>query len=195
MAPKVMKKPSAKNSDEYFVLYVHFKFPNQEEERMKIHMKEEDGIKPEDRKLEELYERVVDCSDKVTLDEVEQAVALECTSFYLPDGSKLKAGRSIKSNGLKSGDKLGIMTSEYQIHGSMEVFIPDEEAPAPAPAKKQKDGQHGMMLNPELTAAQSFLARRETQPDPDGLCTHIPRLHMLMEDVFKQWAKIVKAHK
>ena len=47
----------------------------------------------------------------------------------------------------------------------------------------------------ELTAAQSFLQRHETQPDPDGINTHIPHLHMLMEDVFKQWAKIVKAHK
>ena len=144
MAPKVMKKPAAAKSEdeEYFVLYVHWKFKKQEEERIKLHIPKDEN--PERRSLEDIFSAVVEVSS-INIDDAEEAVALQCTKFYLPDGTELtQTKKSLKRHGVKSGDKIGMMTEEYQIHATADLFVPDTMTEAPQ-AKKQKEATHSMV--------------------------------------------------
>ena len=72
-------------------------------------------------KLTEIYEAVVGASSHVHLSEVEMAVSMECCKFYNADQTQLDANKSVKKNGLKSGDKLGILVEPYVINAVVDI--------------------------------------------------------------------------
>ena len=129
-----------------FVLKIHFQFKELPKEYQKLHFPAD--VDPKQLKLSDIFNGVVKGSPHVHLDEIEEALALDNTKFYNQAGDELAVEKTVKNNGLKNGDVLGILVRPHTVVcrvdvdnvGSIEIEMEEPKADQP-PAEEIHYGQ------------------------------------------------------